>query len=109
VAPEILKNLAYGTKVDMWALGVIQYTLIGGIPPFYAASNQETFQKILKAKIEFPDELWGHVSQDCKDMIQGYVQDTEHVYWLFIENIDFSNIPWISHPHILFVFSFSFY
>ena len=71
VAPEILKNVPYGTKVDMWALGVIHYTLTGGCPPFYAQTNQETFQKILKANVVFDDHLWGHVHEDCKEMIRG--------------------------------------
>ncbi|CAB9502563.1 MAP kinase-activated protein kinase 2 (Fragment) [Seminavis robusta] len=71
VAPEILKNESYGTKVDMWALGVIHYTLIGGRPPFWAQEgNQATFQKILKRDFKFTDDLWGHVSDDCKDMIR---------------------------------------
>jgi len=71
VAPEILKNVAYGTKVDMWALGVIHYTLIGGRPPFWAPDKQATFQKILKREFKFTNDLWGHVSTECKDMIKG--------------------------------------
>ena len=55
----------------MWALGVIHYTLIGGVPPFYAPTNQATFQRILKAEVVFEDHLWGHVHEDCKDMIRG--------------------------------------
>ena len=73
MAPEILHNVPYGTKVDMWALGVISYTLIGGVPPFYAPTNQATFQRILKAEVKFEDHLWGHVHEDCKEMIRGYV------------------------------------
>jgi len=54
-----------------WALGVIHFTLIGGYPPFYTESNQKTFQRILKADVKFDDLYWGHVSQDCKDLILG--------------------------------------
>lgn len=81
VAPEILHNAAYGTKVDMWALGVIHYTLIGGYPPFYAGTNQATFQKILKADVVFEDTLWGHVHDDCKDMIRGLLTVDPNDRW----------------------------
>ena len=34
MAPEIIKNLPYGTKVDIWSLGVVAYILFSGKPPF---------------------------------------------------------------------------
>lgn len=70
VAPEILNNVPYGTKVDLWALGVIMFTIIGGCPPFYDSTNQGTFQKILNGDYTFDDQNWGHVSEECKDVIR---------------------------------------
>ncbi|CAB9523201.1 MAP kinase-activated protein kinase 2 (Fragment) [Seminavis robusta] len=71
VAPEILTKTPYGTSVDCWALGVVIFTCIGGYPPFYGNNNQETFKKILKGEFEFTEESFGHITQDCQDMITG--------------------------------------
>ena len=43
VAPEILEGLPYDTRVDMWSMGVIVYTLLGGYQPFDEEDQQELF------------------------------------------------------------------
>lgn len=69
VAPEILEGVPYGTKVDMWSLGVIVYILLGGYPPFVDNNQAELFKKIRRGKYEFHDKYWGRVSQKAKDLI----------------------------------------
>jgi len=71
VAPELLRKESYTCKLDSWALGVVMFTTIGGYPPFYDGNNQGIFKKILKGEFEYDPQYWGHVSQDCKDMISG--------------------------------------
>jgi len=34
MAPEILRDHSYSTKVDIWALGVVFYILLSGLMPF---------------------------------------------------------------------------
>ena len=36
MAPELIKQIPYNEKVDVWALGCITYNLVAGITPFYA-------------------------------------------------------------------------
>ena len=43
VAPEIIGNFGYDSKVDCWSLGVILYVMLCGYPPFYAEENNELF------------------------------------------------------------------
>lgn len=69
VAPEILTGVAYGTKADMWSIGVIVYILLGGYPPFIDSNQRELFRKIRKGSYEFEPEYWGKVSKDAKDLI----------------------------------------
>jgi calcium/calmodulin-dependent protein kinase (CaM kinase) II/calcium/calmodulin-dependent protein kinase I len=69
VAPEILEGVPYGTKVDMWSLGVIIYILLGGYPPFVEKNQRELFRKIRRGEYEFHDEYWASVSHEAKDLI----------------------------------------
>lgn len=79
VAPEILNNVAYGTAVDCWAIGVILFTLVGGVPPFWESTNQGTFRNIMNGEYNFDEQFWGHISEDCKDVIRNLlVQNPQH-------------------------------
>jgi len=69
VAPEILHGVPYGTKSDMWSLGVITYILLGGYPPFIEQNQRELFKKIKKGQYEFHPEYWGSISPEAKDLI----------------------------------------
>ena len=53
VAPEILRDVPYGQKADMWSLGVIAYILIGGYPPFIEQNQSKLFRKIKRGSYEF--------------------------------------------------------
>jgi len=69
VAPEILRREKYGTKVDMWSMGVIVFILLGGYPPFYADSPRQLCLLSKVGKFEFDPEYWGGISMGAKDMI----------------------------------------
>lgn len=73
VAPEILEGVPYGTKSDMWSIGVIMYILLGGYPPFIEENQRELFRKIRKGEFEFHVEYWGHVSSDAKALISALI------------------------------------
>jgi len=69
VAPEILEGVPYGTKADMWSLGVITYILLGGYPPFMDKNQKALFSKIRLGQYEFHDRYWANVSTSAKDLI----------------------------------------
>jgi serine/threonine protein kinase len=69
MAPEILKGIPYGKSVDMWAFGVILYTLLSGGLPFDGWFIEELFLKIEKGIFEFPLNEWKAVSSTAKDLI----------------------------------------
>ena len=43
IAPEVISKQPYGTKADMWAVGVILYILLCGYMPFQGAHLDEIF------------------------------------------------------------------
>mmetsp|Transcript_28306 Transcript_28306/g.27236 ORF Transcript_28306/g.27236 Transcript_28306/m.27236 type:complete len:107 (-) Transcript_28306:540-860(-) len=43
MAPEIIKNIPYDSKVDIWSLGVVSYILLSGRPPVYGKTKEEIF------------------------------------------------------------------
>ena len=69
--------LGYNEKVDIWAVGVLVYELMGGRPPFEVYDAQSTADLIMHGQIEeFPMACSGYcvhfikqvrVWQDCVD------------------------------------------
>ena len=40
MAPEIFADIPYDEKVDIWAVGVIAYILLSGMPPFAGRGSE---------------------------------------------------------------------
>jgi len=70
-APEVLHGEhAYDKSVDLWSVGVITYVLLCGYPPFYASSQPALFDKIIKARYDFPAAEWDYISDTAKDFVR---------------------------------------
>jgi len=69
IAPEVLKN-SYDSKADIWSLGVLVFILLTGTPPFKASSLKEIFNKILKGKVNFEDEICKNISEEAIEFIK---------------------------------------
>ncbi|KAJ2558832.1 rim15, signal transduction response regulator [Coemansia sp. RSA 1933] len=57
IAPESILGLETGKSVDWWALGIICYEFIFGIPPFHDETPELVFKNILSSDIDFYDDL----------------------------------------------------
>ncbi|XP_069159281.1 uncharacterized protein [Procambarus clarkii] len=71
ISPDVLSGKPYlGKPSDMWALGVVLFTMLYGHFPFYDASPQELFRKIKAAQYTLPkgDKP---VKESTKDVIRG--------------------------------------
>jgi MAP kinase interacting serine/threonine kinase len=89
MAPEVVDifrgdTFSYDKKCDLWSLGVLLYMMLSGSPPFNAkclkdcgwerGMNCEDCQVMLMKKITagdytFPQEIWGKISSEAKDLI----------------------------------------
>ena len=65
IAPEIIQNKGHNKAADYWALGVVIYEMLTGLPPFYKENEDHTtFDRICglttkppKFKIAYPQYL----------------------------------------------------
>ena len=71
MSPQILSSQDYTYKCDIWALGVILYELLVGIPPF-PLKLKNMLENIKNTKIDYPDTI--KVSNKVKDFIKGCLQ-----------------------------------
>lgn len=56
LAPEILeKGKGHDEKVDLWAIGVIAYTLAVGKAPFHASTKDEIYKKLKTGTYTWPE------------------------------------------------------
>jgi serine/threonine protein kinase len=55
--PEMVENEEYGKHVDHWCLGILCYEFLVGRPPFESETPDETYKKIRKVQLEFPESV----------------------------------------------------
>ena len=55
LSPELIKGQPHGPAVDYWALGVIMFELLVGIPPFNSSVISALFENILECRIAWPE------------------------------------------------------
>ncbi|KAK3602891.1 hypothetical protein CHS0354_018755 [Potamilus streckersoni] len=83
MSPEIIDNKTYSQQCDIWAMGVIVFTLLCGNFPFRSKDKDEDslFELIKKGQLDFSDEIWNDVSADAKKCIEGMLKvDPAHRY-----------------------------
>jgi len=69
LAPEILNRSGHGTGVDWWALGMVLYEMLTGMPPWYTKEREVLFERVCRAPLEFPS----HVTQPARTIISGFL------------------------------------
>ncbi|EHS63719.1 AGC protein kinase [Puccinia graminis f. sp. tritici CRL 75-36-700-3] len=55
LAPESILGIGMDEMVDWWALGVVCYEFLYGIPPFHDETPDKVFDKILSRRLEWPE------------------------------------------------------
>ncbi|SOS77710.1 calcium/calmodulin-dependent protein kinase, putative [Plasmodium sp. gorilla clade G1] len=87
IAPELFHECNFNNKIDMWALGIVTFILLGGYRPFYPCSK---FQE----KVTFHERYWFNISSEAKDFIQSLLQINPEKRLNVIEAIEH---PWVKN------------
>lgn len=65
VAPELVKDEAYGVGVDLWAVGMMAYNLLTGVLPFTEDEIMEKY-RTGRFQIEYKTVKWRSISKEAK-------------------------------------------
>ena len=76
IAPEMIVGSGHDHTLDWWALGILSYEMIIGIPPFYNKNKHQMYYYIQHAPIRWPEkEKHGlSVSEEAKSLIIGLLE-----------------------------------
>ena len=55
----------YDHRIDLWSVGILAFELTTGGPPFEADDQVQTYKRIAKLDLHFPEFL----SEECKDFV----------------------------------------
>ncbi|KAI9338389.1 hypothetical protein DFJ73DRAFT_763168 [Zopfochytrium polystomum] len=69
LAPESILGMGQDRSVDWWAVGVILYEFLFGIPPFHAPTPSEVFENILAGNIDWHEDEDFDVAPEAKDLM----------------------------------------
>ncbi|XP_037907550.1 serine/threonine-protein kinase 40-like isoform X2 [Hermetia illucens] len=72
ISPEIIAGKPYkGKPADMWALGIILFTMLYGRLPFYKPTNPELFEMIGKGEYQIPEDkaICSHTIEIIKGLL----------------------------------------
>ncbi|XP_069677639.1 phosphorylase b kinase gamma catalytic chain, skeletal muscle/heart isoform isoform X4 [Periplaneta americana] len=76
LAPEVLKSNmfedaeGYSKEVDIWACGVIMFTLLVGCPPFWHRKQMVMLRNIMEGNYSFTSPEWADITEPPKDLIR---------------------------------------
>ena len=81
MSPQVYAGEKYGTKCDVWSLGVLFYELLFKKPPWYGGSAPELFKNIkdqaLNLEPEEDSQLFYDLDEDIQDLLTFMLKKTE--------------------------------
>uniref|UniRef100_A0A915PLM1 Protein kinase domain-containing protein n=1 Tax=Setaria digitata TaxID=48799 RepID=A0A915PLM1_9BILA len=70
LAPEVIEGKSYNLAVDWWSLGILNYEMLVGEPPFQGDTIADIYAEIMTDKIDFPRNM----TFPTKDLIKKLLQ-----------------------------------
>lgn len=72
MSPEILENLEYDAKADVWSLGCIFYEMLCGTPPFKGANEVDLLKNIKTKPLSLPSNVI--ISKESISLLKGLLE-----------------------------------
>ncbi|KAF1975206.1 hypothetical protein BU23DRAFT_459195 [Bimuria novae-zelandiae CBS 107.79] len=73
LAPEVLEKTGKGhdEKVDLWAIGIMMYTLAVGRAPFHSTKREDIYRKLKAREYSWPDlaKCPNEITDDLRDIV----------------------------------------
>ena len=95
MAPEIIDNVGYDKKVDIWSLGILFYELLHGFSPFRGDNPSIVFKNIKAGVLRFASDI----SPEAKQLISGILKKEPHLR-LTIDEIPNDLGQFSNHAHL---------
>ena len=70
IAPEVLNSLGYGSKADVFSMGIILYNLLSGAHPFYSRNPKEMLERNKKGDVTFMEPKWALISPAACNLLK---------------------------------------
>ena len=85
MAPEIIKNEKYNSKIDVWSLGVVLFEMLFGYMLFWGKNDDLAELEVLNKPLEFSDSNV-KISQECEDLLKRMIErdPQKRISWLEI-------------------------
>lgn len=75
---EVITSEKYGTKADLWSLGVVAYEMLSGRKPFEGTHTKSVLYAILDGHYSFPERQWKNISAEARDFVSKLIcQDVD--------------------------------
>lgn len=78
-----VEGQSYNDTVDQWCLGILCYEFLVGKPPFESPDSENTYAKIRRLEIDYPNYL----SIGAKDLIAGVSFHISSTLFVLIQNL----------------------
>ena len=93
MAPEVILGKGCNRPADWWALGVLLYEMIYGIPPFYSTDVQKMYKRTIIRKLKF--KKYCSVSKNCEDFLSGLLmKNPEKRLGAMADSLEVMSHPW---------------
>ena len=72
LSPEMIIGSGHDHTVDWWALGILLYEILVGVPPFFHRNKHRMYFLIKESQVNFPDPAKHgiEVSKQAQDLIK---------------------------------------